>query len=1812
MRMIRSLWSVLFVVLVCLGASLSVMVADGSSGDSNFTVNAEYDSNTGILTYSGTSDSGIVNVVVYGHNYVSSVCASIVTEGHFSDHFYLGPLSDGSYSVRFTGNGYDEETTFRVGSSDILLNAADYDARTGIVTFSGTSSTSLVNVRVYSDDYISPIDACVVNNGVFSDSFYLGPLKPGTYRLAATSNGCVAEKTFVATTEYISNVSLSFDNGLLSYEGYSSSEIVNVVVYGHEYTSSINASVVSGGRFSDIFYLGDLNAGTYTVKFTGKNCFVDKQFTVGSAEDPYAADSIYSADGRTLIEYHGSVSEYVLPVSIERVADGAFETASIGRFVLTKDVVWDIKIHNNMFPLQSAGVGEIVIQEGVTEIPDYLFASTGISSLILPSSVESVGVKAFYLCPNLTNVTVEDSNHLKMLGEYAFGTNNALTSISFGSSEDGYSCSLEKGCFYKCGAMEVRLNQNFNLYSIGDGAFANTTVRMLIGEEIGDKIHIPGTVGNIGNYAFSDAIDTISDVEPGKNTMRFSDMLIVTKYGTNGVTGKTIVFEPNTYLTSIGRGCFAWTNPVDLIDLSHCSALEEIEPLAFAYCLDAGSDGLMLSSNIKTIGQAAFESRGEAIANNNTLVLPASLERLDSFAFERICSYISFEERSELRYFDGSPTAGQYSLIDLSNCCHLEELGQYCTSNPMKMPVGVYNSYRGRLPQYVDETPVVSVNNGVLTIASDTVGLISGDFVNLNEIRIDSSNPYFEMIGNSLYLKNGEARILVYVLNDKSFTIGDNCSSVGSGALGHSVRTLRINNPHAEMESSIVSEASGLKNVYIGCNPISWDVSVAFDGIGEGVTFYVLDSLSIQDQAYLRTIGEVYVGYKVSGSTLYLPMEYEGKTVSYTDIAITDTSFSARVFVGGFISEELDFVVTGAKATYDGGKITIDCISATESYLRLFTVEPYDEEMVAITFDGNGGHNSTGDESVVLSVILGSVLGQNTIPDVSKEQSVFMGWFDDEGVEYTGNTRIMHDMVVHARWQSRSPVLNVDQTTATITIDGNIVCGQSFVVLGTVTLMAEPKSGYELGRWILNGTDMGPACDPLTINGLTGDSSLQVTGTYYSQSTGMNSINNRRMPTTEEISEIVHSFTVGGYVETNGSVWTGMVSIPLVVDDYIFVRIADRLYKVESDTGYVVKSVGSSSKETFYHYIGYGGGYIIDYNTSKVYDTDLNQLYVLDRNIDSADYYGGKFYVLGKNVYVFDPADIDKTRTDEVKSLDYVGKIDNIYGQYGIISHEFVDGVVYCITTRGDDRGVVALDLSTGEASYKTLDGLRTMYLDDGWITYYRGYLFVTAYSVGLFGAVATTHNDRVSYIPVEGMTFGEERYYEFSTNTFSSRFAFYDNRAFVTMGGTLYVFDMPNDMTNLDLSQLSRRSTTLASGHGNFVLDVSHAGEEGSPVYAYGIPYDTHHGETMWIAVDRAGTVSSVPIYSTEREWNSQTVRSDIDGRMLWYNDSGWLYSYTTSDKNVYYFFIEDGDSAMWYRAYGVNAADALAFLGSDVATLNAAKIIQTVNGHSVTGGMTLQMLKATYGTTDNNGQFNNLDQYSWVTISNLGDTSYSLNHYFRIICGNGTSVSTSDVFTYIDNGETKTYTFADNIGDRGIIGKQLSRGTDVVFIRFTEDDTEIPGATAIVKRGSEAKVHFPDVVKVGHIPIWNNASGEEVADIYGSTFSSDATFRLHWEEIPAGYMVSGTMDVTNGVTTWSADVDIRTGIGTTEGLSIKVTAVTSDGRILTDMETTGTNGLASGSLDAANIRLLYIRIVDEHVEGNLGYVMIEREATS
>ncbi|AMH95248.1 cell surface leucine-rich repeat-containing protein [methanogenic archaeon ISO4-H5] len=1708
----------------------------------------------------------------------------------------------------------------------ITLDVPVYDG--GNLSYSGTSTTGIVNLRLYSADgtgYSSVIDASIVENGSYSGTVNVGVLEEGRYELRASYNQTIVSRTFLVGEEYIAITSVSFEDGLLRYSGETNASLLNAVVYNDDYRSVIIASIPQSGSFSEIVNLGELQGGDYTLKVMGVR---SERTTTFSVDGEPMDQSTYSEDGKILIVCRVvNGSEYVIPSHVEEIADSAFDNSNIDKLVLTKDLEWNITIKDNMFPMQIAGITELEIQDGVTTIPDYLFACTDIERLVIPSSVRTIGVKAFYNCPNLSHVEFQSNSKIQTIGQFAFSNNPSLRDVQFGSSADGYSCSLEKGCFYSSSLGTVRFDNQFNLYSIGDGCFANCSIfSMLIGDENGKITHIPGTVGYIGHSAFAYVQPATTTQEPGKNT--FAGLIGYTK-GTNFLTESIseyeLVFQSNNTLTRVEPKCFEG-KAFNKIDLSECHILESIGAGSFNGCLNVGNNNLILPSSIKTIEDGAFKCNGQPGnvkgMSDIELTVPASVESVGEYAFSGLSNIISFESNSRLQILKEVSPSDLYRLVDLSNCHELNQL--YADRSPVKSPVGLFFvKYTGFT--VIDGAPVAKISNNRLDIGADTVAIALprdnfGNVTCLSDsitITCSSSNPYFRYIDGVLTINDGVQNKILYITSKTSIRFGSELTSgtiIAADSLSDSLKTLYIDNPNIRIENSLIEGSNNLRSVFITTNPTSWSIPQVFSSVPEGISFYVPNTLSQEDLLYLMGAGDVYVGYTSGNRVIYVPVTYHGSAIHLDNIVTTDNSFSADITSSGLVSDEVDYIAMGACVSTDGNRVTITNYSGAQSIviLKMMSALKESDRTFTVQFDGCGGTTHEGDGIVTLSVSEGSAIDQLCVPVFYNPLHMADGWVDENGDNYTIGSVVDRDMVLKQVWKQRAPIIKLDQSSAMIYLGGEVSSSTILYSGGQLELVAEPRPGYELVSWVVNGASRGSASEPLVLSNLSSDTEITLTYRYYSLSSDINSINNTGLPTMDDISELVRSYVLGGYVDTSMSTWKGTVSVPLVVDNFTYIRIAESLYKVESDTGYVVKRVDSQSSTVFYHHLGYGNGVIIDYNSSKVYDLDLNQLYILDRSISSAYYYNGSFYVLGEKVYSFDPVDEDLSIVGETKSLEYVGAIDNIYGSYGTFSHEFVGNILYCITAEGNNRGVAAMNLMTGESSYKNLSSITSMYLDDGWMSYYNGYLFLTAYSEGLFGAVASTNGDRIVYLPVEGMTFGEERYYESTPRTFSGRMAVYDGRAFVTLGGSLLVFELPNDMTNLNLDNLVHRSTTLVGGHGNFVLDVSHIEEEGSPIYAYGIPYDTHYNETLWIAVDRAGTASSMPLYSTEREWNSQAIRSDIDGRMLWYNDSGWLYSYTTSDKNVYYFFIEDGDSAIWYRVYGANAADALASLGDNVATLNAAKIIQTVNGHSVTDEITLQMLKATYGTTDNNGQFNNLDQYSWVNITNLGDTSYSLNHYFRIICGNGSSVSPGDVFTHIDNGETKTYTFADNIGDRSIIGKQLSRGTDVVYIRFVEDNTEIPGTASIVKRGSEAKVHFPEVVKVGYVPIWKNASGEEVADIYGQTISSDATFYLSWQELPAGYVISGTMDVSDGVTTWSADVDIRTGIGTTDGLSIKVTAMTSDGRVLTDIKTTGTNGLASGSLNAANIRLMYIRIVDEHVEGNLGYVMIEREATA
>jgi hypothetical protein len=79
------------------------------------------------------------------------------------------------------------------------------------------------------------------------------------------------------------------------------------------------------------------------------------------------------------------------------------------------------EIGNNAFDPQvgnTVGVTKVEIPEGITKIGDYAFAINALETVILPSTLESIGAYAFDTCSSLRNIEIP--NNVTSVGNYAF------------------------------------------------------------------------------------------------------------------------------------------------------------------------------------------------------------------------------------------------------------------------------------------------------------------------------------------------------------------------------------------------------------------------------------------------------------------------------------------------------------------------------------------------------------------------------------------------------------------------------------------------------------------------------------------------------------------------------------------------------------------------------------------------------------------------------------------------------------------------------------------------------------------------------------------------------------------------------------------------------------------------------------------------------------------------------------------------------------------------------------------------------------------------------------------------------------------------------------------------------------------------------------------------------------------------------------------------------------------------------------------------------------------------------------------------
>lgn len=375
------------------------------------------------------------------------------------------------------------------------------------------------------------------------------------------------------------------------------------------------------------------------------------KFTVDSANPDYSADSegvIYNHDKTELVLFPaGKSGEYTTLPTTKKIRKRAFYYAQkVEKVHFNKDLE---EIDNDAFQAAVA-LKEITFDEPskLKRIGTWAFFNTGLESLRLPVSLETLGSAAFRENNKLKTVTVAASSKLKKIDAGAFYSNTNLESFTFEGTT----------------ALET----------IGQQAFMGATKLK--------KFNIPASVKSIESAAFE---------------------------GTSSM--KEVTFAAPAQITKITEGAFQGASALEKIELpvsvkeiekdafNKCKSLKEIvipkdvnkiDPTGFQQCeslekftVDKANttyssvDGFLLSKDKKTlvsfppakagtyytmlpptieeIGQQAFYD----IQKLENITLPANVKKIDKWAFDLVknLNTIAFLGKTPVAEANIDPTA---------------------------------------------------------------------------------------------------------------------------------------------------------------------------------------------------------------------------------------------------------------------------------------------------------------------------------------------------------------------------------------------------------------------------------------------------------------------------------------------------------------------------------------------------------------------------------------------------------------------------------------------------------------------------------------------------------------------------------------------------------------------------------------------------------------------------------------------------------------------------------------------------------------------------------------------------------------------------------------------------------------------------------------------------------------------------------------------------------------------------------------------------------------------------------------------------
>ncbi len=369
-------------------------------------------------------------------------------------------------------------------------------------------------------------------------------------------------------------------------------------------------------------------------------------------------------DGKTvtLTDYNKNLSDstdVVIPSTVDLV-DGVWQdgntytVTAIADRVYSSGVFYDSGITSIEFPSTLLSIGGRAFQNcsglkgelnlgectSLTSIGDYAFFDcsglTGELDFSNCTSLTSIGDRAFRGCSGLTGeLNLGGCTSLTSIGWYAFSSCSGLTGtvtipasvISIGYNPFASWSNLE-GIVVEEG--------NSEYYLEGNCLIENSTKTLITGF---NSSTIPSDIKAIGYYAFDGCSGLTGELNLGGCTSLTS----IGGWAFNGCDGLTSISLPSS-LTSIGNNAFQYCSGLTSVDLSGCTSLTSIGSDAFTFCSGLTSVDLSGCTSLTSIGSSAFSYCSKL----TSISLPSSLTSIGRYAFSgcRVLESVVFPEGS--------------------------------------------------------------------------------------------------------------------------------------------------------------------------------------------------------------------------------------------------------------------------------------------------------------------------------------------------------------------------------------------------------------------------------------------------------------------------------------------------------------------------------------------------------------------------------------------------------------------------------------------------------------------------------------------------------------------------------------------------------------------------------------------------------------------------------------------------------------------------------------------------------------------------------------------------------------------------------------------------------------------------------------------------------------------------------------------------------------------------------------------------------------------------------------------------------------